>query len=139
MRHRKSGKKLNRRTSQRKALFRSLISSLFLKEEIKTTLSKAKAIKGLVDRLVSKAKKGSLHNQRLIHAFLQNKRATKKLVKDIAPRFEKRVSGFSRIIRLGSRRGDAAEMVKIELVEKKEKEKKKAEKSKTNPKKSQKK
>jgi large subunit ribosomal protein L17 len=125
LRHRKSGKKLNRRTSQRKVLFRGLISSLFLKEEIKTTLSKAKAIKGLVDRLVAKAKKGSLHNQRLIHAFLQNKRATQKLVKEIAPRFEKRVSGFSRIVRLGRRRGDAAEMVKIELVEKKEKEKKK--------------
>ena len=123
MRHRKSGKKLGRNTAQRKALFRNLISSLFLKEEIKTTLSKAKAIKGLVDKLITKAKKGTLHNQRLIHAFLQNKKATERLVKKIAPRFKKRTSGFTRIIRLGQRRGDAAPMVKIELVKPKKSKK----------------
>ena len=116
MRHRRSGKKLNRNTSQRKALFRSFISSLFLKGEVKTTLAKAKATKGLVDKLITKAKKGSLHNQRLIHAFLQNKKATKKLVKEIAPRFGKRISGFTRIIRLGKRRGDGASMAKMELL-----------------------
>ena len=123
MRHRKSGRKLGRNTAQRKALFRNLISSLFLKEEIKTTLSKAKAIKGLVDKLITKAKKGTLHNQRLIHAFLQNKKATKQLVKKIAPRFKKRVSGFTKIIRLGQRRGDAAEMVKIALIKPKKSKK----------------
>ena len=125
MRHRIKGKKLNRTTAQRKALFRHLISSLFLKEEIKTTLSKAKAIKGLIDKLISKAKKDTLHNQRLVHAFLQNKKATKKLVKQIAPRFKKRVSGFTRIIRLGRRRGDAAEIVRVELVEREAQKKKK--------------
>lgn len=128
MRHRIRGKKLARTTSQRKALFRHLIASFFLHEEIKTTLSKARAIKGLVDKLVTKAKKGTLHNQRLIHAFLQNKKATKKLVEEIAPRFKKRTSGFARIVRLGKRRGDAAEITKIELVEKEKKEKKKAKK-----------
>lgn len=117
MRHRVKGRKLGRNAAQRKALFRSLISSLFLKEEIKTTLSKAKAIKGLVDKLITKAKKGTLHNQRLIHAFLQNKKATKKLIGEIAPRFKKRVSGFTRIIRLGERRGDAAVMVKMKLLQ----------------------
>ena len=116
MRHRRSGKKLGRNSAQRKALFRSSISSLFLKEEIKTTLAKAKASKGLVDKLITKAKKGTLHNQRLIHAFLQNKKATKKLVKEIAPRFGKRISGFTRIIRLGKRRGDGASMVKMKLL-----------------------
>lgn len=116
MRHRQAGKKLGRNTAQRKALFRQLIASFFLKEEIKTTLSKAKAVKGLVDKLIRKAKKGSLHNQRLIHAFLQNKEATKKLVKEIAPRFKTRISGFSRIIRLGHRRGDNAPLVKIQLL-----------------------
>jgi len=118
LRHRKSGRKFKRNTAQRKALFRNLISSFFLKEEIKTTLSKAKAIKSLMDKLITKAKKGTLHNQRLIHAFLQNKNATKRLIQEIAPRFEKRVSGFTRIVRLGKRRGDAAEMAKIELIEK---------------------
>lgn len=121
MRHRIKGRKLNRTTAQRKALFRQLIASVFLKEEIKTTLSKAKAIKGLIDKLVTKAKKGTLHNQRLVQAFLQNKKATKKLVEEIAPRFKKRVSGFTRIVRLGKRRGDAAEIVRIELIEKEEK------------------
>ncbi len=135
MRHRKSGRKLNRDTAHRKALFRNLIASLFLREEIKTTLSKAKAIKGLVDRLMTKAKKKGLHNQRLIHAFIQNKRATKKLVEEIAPRTKERASGFTRIIRLGQRRGDAAEMAKIELVDKEKEVKKKAKKKKTTTKK----
>ena len=116
MRHRKAGKKLGRNTAQRKALFRHLLSSLFLKEEVKTTLAKAKATKTLVDKLVTKAKKGSLHNQRLIHAFLQNKKATKKLVKEIAPRFKTRISGFTKIIRLGRRKGDNAPLAKIELL-----------------------
>ena len=124
MRHRVKGRKLNRNMAQRKALFRRLISSLFLKEEIKTTLPKAKAIKGLIDRLITKARKGTLHNQRLVHAFLQNKKATKRLIEKIAPRFKKRISGFTRIVRLGKRRGDAAEIVRIELVEKEEEKKK---------------
>lgn len=128
MRHRVKGRKLNRTTAQRKALFRHLISSLFLKEGIKTTLSKAKAVKGLIDRLITKAKKETLHNQRLIHAFLQNKKATKKLVEEIAPRFKKRASGFTRIVRLGRRRGDAAEMARLELVERKVEKNKKAKK-----------
>lgn len=123
MRHRVRGKKLGRNTAQRKALFRQLIVSLFLKEEIKTTLAKAKSIKSLVDKLVTKAKKSGLHQQRLIHAFLQNKKATKKLVKEIAPRFKKRTSGFTQIMRLGQRRGDNAMMVKIGLMDKKETQK----------------
>lgn len=123
MRHRKFGKKLKRSTSQRKALFRQLIASFFLKEEIKTTLSKAKAIKGLVDKLVTKAKKGTLHHQRLIHAFLQNKKATKKLVEEIVPRFKTRTSGFTRIVRLGKRKGDAVEIAKIELIKPKKRKK----------------
>lgn len=123
MRHRVRGKKLGRSTAQRKALFRQLIVSLFLKEEIKTTLAKAKSIKSLVDKLVTKAKKSGLHQQRLIHAFLQNKKATKKLVKEIAPRFKKRTSGFTQIMRLGQRRGDNAMMVKIGLMDKKETQK----------------
>jgi len=132
LRHRKSGKKLGRNTAQRKSLLRNLITSLFLHEEIKTTVSKAKAIKKLVDKLITKAKKKTLHHQRLIHAFLQNKKATKKLVEEIAPRFKKRTSGFTKIIRLGKRRGDNAPLAKIKIIapsqkqqSQKEKEKKK--------------
>lgn len=122
MRHRVKGRKLGRNSSQRKALFRQLLASLFLKGEIKTTLAKAKAIKGLADKLVTKAKKGSLHQQRLIHSFLQNKTAAQRLMKEIAPGFKKRTSGFTSIIHLGQRRGDGAVMAKIGLAgERKEK------------------
>ncbi|MBU0619428.1 50S ribosomal protein L17 [Patescibacteria group bacterium] len=120
MRHRKKGRRLGRNTKQRKALFRSLIGHLIIKGEIKTTQAKAKAIKGLTDRLVSKAKQSTLHVRRQILAFLSNKAAANKLVDVIAPLFKDRVSGFTRIIHLGSRRGDNAEMVKVEFVEKPE-------------------
>lgn len=129
MRHKVKGKKLNRNASQRKALFRSLISSLIIHEEIKTTESKAKAIKGMVDKLVAKAKIGSLHARRLLLAFIPNKKAVNKLVDEIAPRFSSRVSGFTRVIRLGKRRGDDAMMAKIEFIEKKEKKEKEEKKS----------
>ncbi len=119
MRHRKSGKKLNRNLKHRKALFKNLVTSLILLEEIKTTLPKAKAVVPLVDKLITKAKVQTLHSHRQIAAFLQNKKATKKIVDDLAPRFKQRPGGFTRIIRLDQRRGDNAQMVKIELVEKK--------------------
>lgn len=121
MRHRRKGKKLNRNTSQRKALFRSLIQSLIIYEEIKTTETKAKVVKRLIDKLIAKAKKGSLHVRRQILAFLPNKKAANKLVDEIAPRFKKRSSGFTRFIRLGKRRGDNAMIVRMELVEKRPK------------------
>lgn len=119
MRHKKAGKRLNRNTSQRKALFRSLIQALIIHEEIKTTEAKAKAIKRLIDKLITKAKKGTLHARRQILAFLPDKKAANKLVDEIGVRFKKRTSGFTRFIRLGKRRGDDAMMVKIEFVEKK--------------------
>jgi large subunit ribosomal protein L17 len=117
MRHRKKGKKLNRNTAQRKALFRSLIQNLIVKEKIKTTEAKAKAIKGLVDRLVTKAKKGTLHARRQVMAFLADKKSANKLVDEIAPRFKKRKSGFARFSRIGKRRGDDTMMVEMELVD----------------------
>jgi len=118
MRHKKAGKRLNRNTSQRKALFKNLIQALIIHEEIKTTEAKAKSIKRLVDKLITKAKKGSLHARRQILAFLPDKKAANKLVDEIGVRFKKRTSGFTRLIRLGKRRGDDAMMVKIEFVEK---------------------
>jgi large subunit ribosomal protein L17 len=119
MRHRKKGKKLNRNTAQRKALFKNLIQALIIHEEIKITKAKAKAIKGLVGKLITKAKKGSLHARRQLLAFLQNKKVVGKLMDEIAPRFAKRKGGFTRLINLGNRRGDDAPMVKLEFVEKK--------------------
>lgn len=118
MRHRKKGRKLGRNTNQRKALFRSLIGHLIIKGEIKTTQAKAKAIKGLTDRLVNQAKQSTLHVRRQILAFLSNKAAANKLVDVIAPVFKHRSGGVTRIIRLGRRRGDNAEMVKVEFVDK---------------------
>ena len=121
MRHKKAGKKLNRNTSQRKALFKNLIQALIVHEEIKITEAKAKVIKRLIDKLITKAKKGTLHSRRQILAFLPDKKAANKLVDEITPRFSKRISGFTRFIRLGKRRGDDAMIVKMELVEKKKK------------------
>lgn len=121
MAHQKKGSKFSQDKAQRKALFRGLLSHLFLYGEIKTTLSKAKAIKSLADKLISQVEKASLHRQHLIEAFLQNKKAVEKLFKDIAPRFSQRKGGFTRLVRLGERRGDGAVVAKIELVEKKKK------------------
>lgn len=125
MRHKKAKKILGRNTKQRKALFKGLIQSLILHEEIKTTEAKAKAIRRLVEKLVTKAKAGSLHVRRQILAFFPQKRAANKLVDEIAPRFARISGGFVRIIRLGRRRGDNAMVVKMEFVRKaKSKEKK---------------
>lgn len=118
MRHRVKGKKLSRNSSQRKALFKGLINSLFIHGAIETTESKAKAIRGLVDKLISKGKKGTLHSRRLIGAFLQNKKVVNRIVDEFGPLFAKRSSGFSRMTHLGKRRGDDAMMVKLELIEK---------------------
>lgn len=118
MRHRVFGKKLSLTRSQRKSLFKKLISALVIHGQIKTTETKAKAIRGLVDKLITKGKNQTLHSRRLIAAFLQNKKAVNKIVDELGPLFKKRPGGFTRIIRLGKRRGDDAMMVKLELVEK---------------------
>lgn len=116
MRHRVSGKKLGRNRNERKALFKNLTSSLILHGEIKTTEAKAKAIKRLVDKLVTRAKQQTLSARRLLTAFLQDKKVVSRLVDEIAPKFKDRQSGFTRILRLGKREGDQAMMVKIEFV-----------------------
>lgn len=137
MRHKKKGQKLSRDKSQRKALLKSLVSHLFIYEEIRTTLSKAKAIKGLADRLISRVgKTSSLQCQRLIEAFLQNKNAVEKLFQEIGPRFKEKKGGFTRVVRVGKRRGDGAVIAKVELIEKGEekKEKKKTKEKKTDKK-----
>jgi len=123
MRHRVNGKKLSLNHNQRKALFKNLINSLILQGQIKTTEAKAKAIKRLAEKLITRGKEQTLHARRVIAAFLQNKKAVNRIVDELAPLFKKRAGGYTRVVRLGERRGDRAPMVKLELVEKAEKEK----------------
>ena len=119
MRHRLSGRKLGRNTHERRSLFRNLIRSLILNERIKTTVAKAKAIKPLVDKLMTQAKKGTIDGRRRVLAALYDRQAADKLFKELAPRAGKRVSGFTRIQRVGRRLGDNSLMAMIEWVDKK--------------------
>ncbi|MCJ7793229.1 MAG: 50S ribosomal protein L17 [Candidatus Marinimicrobia bacterium] len=128
MKHRVAGKKLARDRSHRQALFKNLLSALILHGEIKTTESKAKVIQRLFEKLVTKSKLKTLHARRTVGIHLNNRRVVNKLVDEVTPQFKNRASGFTRIIRLGKRKGDDAQMVRLALVEKpevKEKPKKK--------------
>lgn len=118
MRHRVYGKHLGRDKNQRTALFRSLIRSLILFESITTTEAKAKAIKGLVDKLISKSKKGTNSSIRVVQSALPQKEISERLIQEIAPRYKSRTSGFTQIVRIGSRLGDGAMMVRMSLVKK---------------------
>lgn len=117
MRHRVKGKKLNRDVKHRRALYKNLVSSLLIHGQIETTQAKAKAIQGTVDKLFTKAKKGDLHNRRLVERFLTKTTLVNQLVDEIAPKTGKRVSGFTRIIKLGRRASDDTLMVRMELVD----------------------
>lgn len=127
MRHQVSGKKLGRNSSQRKALLRSLVTSFIEKERIRTTLAKAKAARPIAEKMITLARKSTLHTQRQALQYIYKKEAVKKLFEDIGPRFSERPGGYTRIIKLGPRAGDGAEMAILELVgtEFKKKEKKK--------------
>ncbi len=124
MRHQVAGYKLGRTKSARIALRRNLIKQLFEHEHITTTRAKAEAIRGEAERLISVAKRskdsseaGKVHARRLVSARLGGNQVTKKLFDDIAPRFTERPGGYTRMLKLGMRKGDAAEMVRLELVE----------------------
>jgi len=116
MRHRKKGKILSRKIGPRKALFKGLARALILNEKITTTEAKAKAVKPIIERLISKGKVNSLDNLRKVNAFFQSREVTKKVMEDLGPRYKERPGGYLRIIKIGSRRGDAAHMVVLELV-----------------------
>ncbi len=141
MRHLKTGRKLNRTSSHRKALFRNLAASLLLHESIKTTNPKALELRKVADRLITLAKSNTLHDTRLAFAFLRDKEAVKKLFTDIGARYVDRAGGYTRVLKIGRRKGDAAPMAIIELTEKKEleKEEKKKEEKKEEKKKDKKK
>ena len=116
MRHKVYGKHLGRDTNQRTALFRGLVRALFLHDSITTTEAKAKAIKGLVDRLITKGQQNSNASRNVIFSALPQKEISKKLLDDISPRYTLRKSGFTEIIKLGTRAGDGAMMVKMSLM-----------------------
>jgi large subunit ribosomal protein L17 len=115
MRKRKKGRKLSRRAEQRKALLRSLAQALFLKEKIKTTLVKAKELSSFVEKKITRAKKNDLSSQRFLSSLF-TPQVVKKLIGEIAPRYQERSGGYTRIIKLGQRKRDGARMAIIELV-----------------------
>lgn len=118
MRHRVKGVKLGRDTAQRRSLFKNLLTALFTHGEIQTTEAKAKAIKGIADKLISRAQAGTLPARRLLSRFFGTRAVANRLVDEVAPAMKDRTSGFTRIIRLGKRMGDDSMMVKMELVTK---------------------
>lgn len=109
-------RKLGRNSSNRKALFRSILSSFFKHERIETTVTKAKEVSKHAAKLITLAKRGELHARRLVMAELVDEEATRKLFNEIAPKYADRQGGFTRIYKVGPRRGDAAEMAIIELI-----------------------
>ncbi len=127
MRHLVKGKKLRRDTAHRRALLRNLVTSFLEKERIKTTLAKAKAVRPLAEKMITLGKKDTLHARRQALSFIYKKPVVKKLFDEIGPRFTERPGGYTRIIKIGSRAGDGAEMAILELIgtEFKKKEKKK--------------
>ena len=109
-------RKLNRDSSARKALFRSILTSFFQHERIETTETKAKVVSGLAEEMITLAKRGDLHARRQVLSYLMDEEVTKKLFEQIAPKYANRQGGYTRILKLGPRRGDAAPMAIIELV-----------------------
>ena len=116
MRHRKAGVKLKRDLSARRALLRGLVTNVIQEERITTTVPKAKAAKPLVEKMITLAKEDNLHARRQAAAFLLEKEAVEKLFDKLGPRFNQRSGGYTRIVKLGWRKGDGAETAKLELV-----------------------
>lgn len=116
MRHRNYGRKLSRNTEHRRSLLRNLVTSLILEERIETTVAKAKAARGIAERMITLGKRGDLNAHRLAAGYCMTRNAVTKLFDDVAKRYEKRPGGYTRIIRTGWRRGDGAETAVLELV-----------------------
>jgi large subunit ribosomal protein L17 len=117
MRHRMSGRKLNRTSSHRRAMFSNMTASLLLHEQIKTTKPKAKDLRFFVDKMITLGKRGDLHARRQALSFLQDKTVVEKLFEALAGRYKDRQGGYSRVLAAGYRYGDAAPMAIIELVD----------------------
>lgn len=117
MRHAVRGRKLGRTSSHRIALFRNQLASLVVHERITTTLAKAKELRPLAEKLITKGKSGTVHDRRQVRAWVQDQSHVKKIFDVLAPRFQDRPGGYTRIVKLGSRQGDNAEMALIEFVD----------------------
>ena len=117
MRHRIAGRKLGRRTSHRRALYRNMVTDLLRHEKLVTTEPKAKEVRGIAEKMITLGKKSGLHSYRQALSFIMDKKVTEKLFADLAPRYQERSGGYTRIIKLPPRLGDGAPMVKLELVE----------------------
>ena len=117
MRHRMSGRKLNRKSQHRRAMFANMAVALIKHEQITTTLPKAKELKPIVDKLITLGKKGRLHDRRRAFAMLRDDSTTAKLFESLGPRYEERSGGYTRVLKAGFRYGDSAPMAVIELVD----------------------
>ena len=117
MRHRQHGRGFGRDTAQRKALYRGLVTELLRYERIRTTLPKAKEIRPIAEKAITLARRGDLHARRLLTARLYGDEVVDKAIHVLGPRFAERPGGYTRIVKLGKRIGDAADMAIIELVE----------------------
>ena len=117
MRHNKAGRRLGRKTSHREAMFRNMVTSLLDHGKITTTDAKAKEIRVVAERMITLGKRGDLHSMRLAASVIREKSVVTKLFSTIAPRYKERLGGYTRIIKLGVRQGDAAPVSLIELVE----------------------
>ncbi|MCC7522178.1 50S ribosomal protein L17 [Candidatus Uhrbacteria bacterium] len=116
MQHRRTGKTLDRKTAPRRALLRGLATSVILYEHVNTTLAKAKAVKPLVERMITKGKVKTLNSRRQIARVLMTETAVNKVLEELGPRYAKRAGGYTRIIKLGARKGDGAQVAQIQLV-----------------------
>ena len=120
MRHRQSGRKLNRTSSHRKSLFKNMAQALLKHEQIVTTLPKAKELKRVVEKLITLGKKGNLHSRRLAFNQIRDKDMVLKLFDNLAKRYSDRKGGYTRVLKAGFRYGDSAPMAVIELVDRDE-------------------
>ncbi len=116
MRHRVAGKKLGRKTAHRVMMFRNMVTSLFDKERVRTTLDRAKAVRPIAERIITLGKRETLHARRQALAYVKDPAVVAKLFSTLAPRFAQRHGGYTRIIRLGFRDGDGAQMAYLELI-----------------------
>ena len=117
MRHRQSGRKLNRKSGHRKAMFANLAAALIKHEQITTTLPKAKDLRPVVEKLITLGKRGGLHARRQLLAAIKDRKLVEKLLGALAERYKGRAGGYSRVLRAGFRHGDAAALAIIELVD----------------------
>ncbi len=116
MRHRKRGRQLSRTSSHRRAMLKNMATSLFSHERVVTTEAKAKELRPYAEKLITWARRGDLHARRQVERFIKDRKASGQLFAEIGPRFAARPGGYTRIVKLGHRSGDGAEMARIELL-----------------------